>query len=178
MRLFRQLLVVFAVLLALVGVLMIFAYDVVKLEWVVFMEVQPSYGVQEFDPNTGLGVLPVPARSIPVEGPAYVPGAGSPTNPVPADEASLARGMQLYSIHCQMCHGEAGQGNGTIAAFLVQKKPANLSEALVQDKDDGTLFLTISNGFGMMPALNSHLNVRERWDVVNYVRTLRAAEGE
>jgi len=152
-------------------VLMIFAYDVVKLEWVVFMEVQDSYGVQELP-------LPVPAQSIPVEGPAYVPGAGSPTNPISADEASLARGAQLYGIHCQLCHGEAGQGNGTIAAFLVQKKPANLAEALVQDKEDGAIFLTISNGFGMMPALNSHLTVRERWDVVNYVRTLRAAEGE
>jgi len=171
MRLFRQLLVVFAVLLTLLGVLMIFAYDVVKLEWVVFMEVQESYGVQELP-------LPVPAQSIPVEGPAYVPGAGSPTNPVSADEASLARGAQLYGIHCQLCHGEAGQGNGTIAAFLVQKKPANLTEALVQDKDDGAIFLTISNGLEFMPALNGHLTVRERWDVVNYVRTLRAAEGE
>jgi mono/diheme cytochrome c family protein len=171
MRLFRQLLVVFAVLLTLLGVLMIFAYDVVKLEWVVFMEIQSSYDVQE-------SPLPVPARSIPVEGPVYVPGAGSPVNPVPADEASLARGAQLYGIHCQMCHGETGQGNGTIAAFLVQKKPANLTGALVQDKEDGAIFLTISNGFGVMPALNSHLNVRERWDVVNYVRTLRAAEGE
>lgn len=171
MRLFRQLLVVFAILLTLLGVLMIFAYDVVKLEWVVFMEIQSSYDVQE-------SPLPVPARSIPVEGPVYVPGAGSPVNPVPADEASLARGAQLYGIHCQMCHGETGQGNGTIAAFLVQKKPANLTGALVQDKEDGAIFLTISNGFGVMPALNSHLNVRERWDVVNYVRTLRAAEGE
>lgn len=171
MRLFRQLLVVFAVLLALLGVLMIFAYDVVKLEWIVFMEIQPSYDVQE-------SPLPVPPRSIPVEGPVYVPGAGSPVNPVPADEASLARGAQLYSIHCQMCHGEGGQGNGTIAAFLVQKKPANLTAAAVQNKDDGALFLTISNGFGMMPALNGNLTVRERWDVVNYIRTLRAAEGQ
>jgi S-disulfanyl-L-cysteine oxidoreductase SoxD len=150
---------------------MIFAYDVIKIDWVVFMEIQDSYSTQEKP-------LPVPAQSIPVEGPAYIPGAGSPANPVPADEASLARGAQLFGIHCQMCHGETGEGNGTIAAFLIQKKPANLSTDLVQSKDDGTLFLTISNGFGFMPALNENLTVRERWDVVNYIRTLKAEEGQ
>ncbi|WKZ36007.1 MAG: cytochrome c [Anaerolineales bacterium] len=171
MRLFKQLVFVFFALGILVSVLMIFTYDVIKIDWVVFMEIQDSYGTQEKP-------LQVPARSIPIEGPAYVPGAGAPANPVPADEASLARGVQLFGIHCQMCHGEAGQGNGPIAAFLVQKKPADLSGALVQDKDDGTLFLTISNGFGLMPPLNGNLTVRERWDVVNYIRTLKAAEGQ
>lgn len=171
MRLLKQLVVVFAVLGVLVAALMTFAYDVIKIDWIVFMEIQDSYGTQEKP-------LPVPAQSIPVEGPAYIPGAGSPTNPVPADEASLARGAQLFGIHCQMCHGETGEGNGTIAAFLIQKKPANLSTDLVQSKDDGTLFLTISNGFGLMPALNENLTVRERWDVVNYIRTLNAAEGQ
>jgi mono/diheme cytochrome c family protein len=171
MRLLKQLVVVFAVLGVLVAALMTFAYDVIKIDWVVFMEIQDSYSTQEKP-------LPVPAQSIPVEGPAYIPGAGSPTNPVPADEASLARGAQLFGIHCQMCHGETGEGNGTIAAFLIQKKPANLSTDLVQSKDDGTLFLTISNGFGLMPALNENLTVRERWDVVNYIRTLKAEEGQ
>jgi mono/diheme cytochrome c family protein len=171
MRLLKQLVVVFAVLGVLVAALMTFAFDVIKIDWIVFMEIQDSYGTQEKP-------LPVPAQSIPVEGPAYIPGAGSPTNPVPADEASLARGAQLFGIHCQMCHGETGEGNGTIAAFLIQKKPANLSTDLVQSKDDGTLFLTISNGFGLMPALNENLTVRERWDVVNYIRTLKAEEGQ
>lgn len=169
MRLFKQLVGVFAVLGLLVGVLMIFAYDVIKIDWIVFMEIQPSYGTQEKP-------LPVPAQSVPIEGPAYIPGAGAPANPVAADEISLARGAQLFGIHCRMCHGENGQGTGPIAAFLIQKKPANLAGDPVQAKDDGTLFLTISNGFGLMPALNENLTVRERWDVVNYIRTFKAVE--
>ena len=146
---------------------------------------QPSFGTQEHP-------LPVPAQSIPVEGPAYIAGEGAPENPVPADETSIARGAQLFSTHCQMCHGEAGAGNGTIAAFLVKKKPANLSSELVQSKTDGSLFLTISNGIfnpnntlfpdvefsGQMPPLNENLTVRERWDVVNFIRTLKAAEAQ
>lgn len=185
MRLFKQLVAVFAVLCVLVGVLMIFAYDVIKIDWITFMEIQPSYGTQE-QPR------PVPAQSIPVEGAAYIPGAGAPVNPVPADKTSISRGAQLFSIHCMMCHGEAGEGNGTISAFLVKKKPANLTSEPVQSKNDGDLFLTISNGIynpnntlfpgvefsGQMPPLNENLTVRERWDVVNYIRTLKAAEAQ
>ena len=164
---------------------MVFSYDIVKIDWLSFMEIQPSYASQEHP-------LPVPAQSIPIEGAAYIPGAGSPINPVPADDVSIARGAQLFSIHCQMCHGETGEGNGTISAFLVKKKPANLSSELVQSKSDGSLFLTISNGIfnpnntlfpgvefsGQMPPLNENLTVRERWDVVNFIRTLKAAEAQ
>ncbi|MFN8380809.1 MAG: cytochrome c [Anaerolineales bacterium] len=185
MRLFKQLLGVFAVLAVLAGVLMIFAFDVIKIDWVVFMEIQPSYGTQEQP-------LPVAAQSIPVEGAAYIPGEGAPVNPVPADETSISRGAELYAIHCKMCHGDAGQGNGTISAFLVKKKPANLTSELVQSKSDGSLFLTITNGIfnpnnslfpdvefsGQMPPLNENLTVRERWDVVNFLRTLKPADAQ
>jgi mono/diheme cytochrome c family protein len=181
MRLFKQLIGVFAVIGLVIGALAIFAFDVIKIDWIVFMEIQDSFGSQEKP-------LVVPAQSIPVEGAAYISGAGAPTNPVPADETSLARGAQLFAINCVMCHGETGQGTGTIAAFLVKKKPADLTSALVQTKSDGTLFLSISNGIfnpnntlfpdvkfsGQMPPMNENLTVRERWDVVNYIRTLKA----
>lgn len=183
MRLFKQLLVVFAVLAVLVSGLMILSYDVIKIDWLVFMEIQESFDDQEKP-------LAVPARSIPVEGAAYLPGMGEPVNPVPADEASIVRGAQLYQIHCAMCHGDTAQGNGTVAAFLVKKKPADLTSEAVQAKSDGSWFLTISYGIwnpnntlfpetqfsGQMPALNENLTIRERWDVVNYLRTLKAAE--
>lgn len=183
MRLFKQLVVVFAALGVLVAALMTFSFDVIKIDWIVFMEIQESFDDQE-EPR------PVPAQSIPVEGAAYLPGMGEPTNPVPADDISITRGAELYAIHCQMCHGLDGRGTGTIAAFLVKKKPADLTSDVVQAKSDGSWFLTISNGIsnpnnslfpdvefsGQMPALNENLTVRERWDVVNYLRTLKPAE--
>ncbi len=167
MRLFRQLVGVFVVLCGLLTLIMIFSYDVIKIDWPSFMEIQPSYRPME-DP------LPVPARSIPVEGPAYIPNMGLPENPTVADEASLARGAEFYAINCKMCHGESGQGNGPIAA-LILNRPANLTSDVVQSKSDGSLFMTISNGVdGRMPALNENLTVSQRWDVVNYLRTLSA----
>ena len=61
MRLLRQLVVVFAVLAVLGGIVLLFSYDVIKLDWISFMEIQPSYRPME-DPR------PVPVRSIPIEG--------------------------------------------------------------------------------------------------------------
>lgn len=169
MRLLRQLFWVFLTLGFLFGVILLFSYDIIKLEWVSFMEIQPAYRPMEHP-------LPPPESSIPIEGAIAIPGLGVPENPVEADEASLTRGAELYVINCRMCHGPTGGGNGPIAPFLANK-PANLSSELVQSKSDGSFFLTISNGItGRMPPLNENLTVPERWDVVNFVRTLKASE--
>ena len=170
MRLLRQLFRVFATLGILLGILMLFSYDIIKIDWPSFMEIQPAYKQME-DP-----LLP-PEHSIPIEGAISIPGLGAPENPTPADADSIARGAELYNINCKMCHGVEGKGNGTIAPFLINFKPANLTSELVQSKSDGSIFLTISNGLeGRMPALNENLTVPERWDVVNFVRTLKLTE--
>lgn len=163
---YKRLFAVFAGVGFLLGILLLFTYDVIKIDWISFMEIQPSYKWNE-------NPLPVPPRSVPIDGPVAIPNMGAPTNPVPADEVSIARGQQLYAIHCAMCHGPQGLGNGTIAAFLANK-PANLTADVVQAKSDGALFLTITNGVaGRMPALNENLTLRERWDIVNFLRTLK-----
>jgi len=163
---FKRLGVVFAVVVVLFGITMLFTYDVIKIQWVSFMGLQPSYEPME-DP------LPVATESIPIEGPAFIPNMGAPQNPVPADQVSLARGSELFQINCAVCHGSGGKGDGTVASFL-QNKPANLTSPAVQFLSDGAIFLTITNGIpGFMPALNENLTVRERWDVVNFVRTLK-----
>ena len=165
MRLFRQLVGVFTVLGVLLAGLLLFTYDIIKIEWVSFMEIQPAHRQME-------NPLPVPARSIPIEGPIAIPGMGAPENPIEADEASLARGSELFEIHCRMCHGQTAEGNGPIAPFLANK-PANLTLPIVQSKSDGSIFLTITNGVeGKMPPLNENLLVQDRWDLVNFIRTL------
>jgi len=170
MRLIKQLLFVLGAVGLLAAIGMLFTYDVIKVEWPSFMEIQPSFRPME-------NPLPVPASSIPVEGPVSIPNLGAPENPVKADETSIARGAELFNINCKMCHGPSGEGNGPIAPFLVNFKPANLTLPVVQDKSDGALFLTVTNGVkDRMPALNENLTVRERWDVINFIRTLKTAQ--
>jgi mono/diheme cytochrome c family protein len=119
--------------------------------------------------------LPVPARSIPVEGPAFIPNMGAPENPVEADDVSISRGKTLFTINCAMCHGETGEGNGPVSG-LIENKPANLTSIITQSKTDGALFTTITNGVdGRMPSMVENLTVRDRWDVINYIRTLEAS---
>jgi mono/diheme cytochrome c family protein len=165
----KRIAIILAVVLAPLVIGLMFTYDVIKVDWVSMMEIQPSFRPQH-DP------LPLPARSIPIQGAAYVPGLGAPVNPVPADEVSLSRGKQLYKINCVMCHGLNGQGNGPLAAYFTVK-PANLLQGNALTGSDGAIFITISNGVpGYMPALISSLPTpRERWDVVNYVRSLQKA---
>ena len=169
MRLFRQLFWVFVTLGVLLSIVLLFTYDIIKIEWISFMEIQPSHRQME-DP------LPVPVRSIPIEGAIAIPGMGAPENPVEADDASITRGAELYAIHCKMCHGETYQGNGPIGPFLANR-PANLTSPIVQSKSDGSIFLTITNGVeGKMPPMNENLLVSDRWDLVNFLRTLTAAQ--
>lgn len=170
MRLFKQLAWVLGTLGFLVGVMMLFTYDIIKIDWPSFMEIQPSFRPMEHP-------LPPPERSIPIEGAVSIPGMGAPENPTAANESSVTRGAELYALHCQMCHGATGEGNGSVAAFLIRYKPANLTTDVVQSKSDGSFFLTISNGLdGKMPALNENLTVSERWDVVNFLRSLKISE--
>lgn len=170
MRLLRQLFWVGLTLAVLGAIIGLFTYDIIKIEWISFMEIQPSYRPME-------NPLPVPERSIPIEGPIAIPGMGAPENPVEADDASIARGEQLYDIHCKMCHGETAEGTGPISPFLINFKPANLTSPVVQAKSDGSIFLTITNGLeGRMPPLNENFTVSERWDLVNFIRTLEPSE--
>jgi len=166
----RRLVMIFVAAGLAFAVILLFTYDVIKIEWPSFMEIQPSYRPME-------NPLPPPERSIPIEGPIAIPGMGAPANPTAADDAAIARGKELFAINCQMCHGTTGEGNGPIAPFLLNFKPANLTSEVVQSKSDGSIFLTITNGLeGRMPPLNENLTVSERWDVVNFVRTLKASK--
>lgn len=165
----RRLAVLFAAAGLAFAVILLFTYDILKIEWPSFMEIQPSYRPME-------NPLPVPERSIPIDGPIAIPNMGAPANPVAADDASITRGGELYALHCRMCHGQTAEGTGPIAPFLANK-PANLTSPVVQSKSEGSMFLTITNGItGKMPPLNENLTVPERWDVVNFIRTLKAPE--
>ena len=147
---------------------LLFTYEIIKVDWVSFMENQPSYRPLE-DP------LPLPKGSVPVDGPAYVPGVPWP-NPVPADEVSLARGKTLYNIYCAVCHGPQGKGDGVMKAYLKTSPPPSLVSEAVARRDDAGIFSMITFGGGTMPNFRD-LTVRERWDIVNYVRKLQKDAG-
>jgi mono/diheme cytochrome c family protein len=92
-------------------------------------------------------------------------------NPVAQSAASAQSGKALYSTYCTPCHGKKGSGDGPAAAAL-NPKPADHTSAKVQAESDGTLFWKLSEGHSPMPAYQAVLTATQRWDLVNYIRTL------
>jgi mono/diheme cytochrome c family protein len=166
MSLAKKFLITLVIVIVPLGIGLLFTYQVIDIQWISFMEIQPAYRPME-DPRQ------IPPNAVPVQGVAFLPNVGSPQNPVQADQNSVARGQYLYGINCALCHGPLGKGDGPVAEKLA-RKPANLTGPNVTQIDDGTIFLVISNGVpGTMPPLRENLAVGDRWDVVNYVRTLK-----
>ncbi len=93
---------------------------------------------------------------------------------------SINRGQFLYATYCQVCHGDQGRGDGPISALA--GGPFIGVRSLVTDtvgrRSDGYLYGVIVDaqamGRGLMPRYGDKVRGTERWDLVNYVRTLQA----
>ncbi len=92
-------------------------------------------------------------------------------NPVAVNESSLAAGQKIYRKRCVACHGNTGNGDGPDAADL-GIHPAKLSDPVVREETDGELFWKITVGKKPMPNYGTRLSPTDRWNVINYLRTL------
>jgi mono/diheme cytochrome c family protein len=163
-RAWRGLIFIGLILLPFIVGLLI-TYQIITVAFPTDMQFQPSVDYQE-----GPRLLP-PAGAVSTLGRSLTVGA-LPSNPVSVDEVSLQRGEILYSIHCALCHGGGGTGDGPLEEFYQDRSPSDLTAPNIAAQFDGALFRTISEGLGLMPKMAENLTPRERWDVINYVRTL------
>lgn len=96
-------------------------------------------------------------------------------NPVAATAANVNRGMSIYREKCAKCHGDAGDGKGEKAGEL-SVAPTDFTNAVqMKGATDGELFWKISHGHRPMPAYKTKLSEEERWQLVDYIRTLAKA---
>jgi len=96
---------------------------------------------------------------------------GQKKNPVVANESSLTAGQKIYLQRCAGCHGKTGNGDGPDAADL-GIHPAKLSDPAIRGQADGELFWKVTVGKKPMPSYRSRLSPTDRWNVINYLRTL------
>jgi mono/diheme cytochrome c family protein len=156
---------VVAVLIVAAAISLLFSYDVLRIPFPSQMVNQDSVGYVQ-GPR-----LAVPIESIPVQGPVLI--ADQPAiEPVPPTADSLQRGSVLYNIDCALCHGANGTGDGPLSKHFTPP-PADLTGQDVEELPDSDIFLAITQGRGDMLALAENLSPSERWDVVNYVRSLQ-----
>jgi mono/diheme cytochrome c family protein len=115
-------------------------------------------------------VLAPPAAAVPISGKEIVSPESELRNPVAATEASLSQGKILFEVNCAMCHGLTSTERGSVGKKLVPPPPG-LDHDMVKGLSDSTIFKAITFGFGRMPAFQDKLMPRERWNLVNFLRT-------
>ena len=93
-------------------------------------------------------------------------------NPVPADSASMSAGRAVYRRECIKCHGPTGNNDGTDNHGADMSHAPHLSGPEVAAESDGALFWKIQEGRDPMPSTADILSDTERWQVINYIRTL------
>jgi mono/diheme cytochrome c family protein len=92
-------------------------------------------------------------------------------NPEKSTPEVLKEAGALYRDNCATCHGITGQGDGPTAEEMTDP-PADFTDAKVMNAaTDGELFWKITTGFLSMPSW-SKLTETQRWQLVNYLRTL------
>jgi len=129
-----------------------------------WMDQQPSYKPYQAP------LLSPPSDSVPVTGREIVSQGSELKNPLPANPASLAQGKALFTINCAMCHGQTSAERGPVGKKLMPPAPG-LEQGLVRERSDDHIFKAITLGFGRMPPFKDKLSPRERWALVNFLRS-------
>jgi mono/diheme cytochrome c family protein len=92
-------------------------------------------------------------------------------NPVAGTVTSVEAGRVAYQATCAACHGVDARGGGPLAGTTAVTPPS--LTAHLDGHSDGDLFYWISNGMpGGMPAWADKLSETDRWNLVNYLRSI------
>jgi len=97
------------------------------------------------------------------------------SNPLPASAVNISDGEKLYQMQCMMCHGKAGDGDGSTGKQFLPS-PANLAfTRRLPIATDTFFFWTISEGGkpfdSVMPAFGDQLSDKEIWQITHYINT-------
>ncbi len=116
------------------------------------------------------GWLPYEIENTP-EGKEIARLMASPLDTLKAEE-HLVKGAELYTIYCAICHGNKGDGQGT----LVKREkilgiPSYADSA--RNITVGTSFHTVQYGLNNMGSYASQMSTEEMWQVSEYVMSLK-----
>jgi len=95
-------------------------------------------------------------------------------NPLPTlSTADSAEASRLFNINCGICHGTDGKASGPLAKGGKVGGIKDLTSAEAVDMADGTIFHIMTYGQNNMGSYASQLDRKQRWMIVQYVRTLQ-----
>lgn len=92
-------------------------------------------------------------------------------SPYEITEAGIDNGKAMYKIYCSSCHGDKGDGMGTL---VQNEKFLGVPNYKDREITEGSIYHVIMHGRNLMGSHASQLTEEERWNVVHYVQQLRA----
>lgn len=95
--------------------------------------------------------------------------------PLEVTDQLLDRGEERFNIHCSICHGRVGTGNGIVTQFGMVAV-ANLQDERIRTMPDGQIFNTITHGRNTMGAYGPYIAIEDRWAIVAYIRALERSQ--
>jgi mono/diheme cytochrome c family protein len=102
-------------------------------------------------------------------------GTPSAVFPFAITAEDLARGQRGFNDFCVPCHDAAGTGQGNVVLHGYSPPPSLHVERL-REAPAGHFFTVITEGHGQMPSYAEQIGVRERWEIVAYVRALQLSQ--
>ncbi len=96
------------------------------------------------------------------------------------NEAELKEGGRLYMIYCGICHGGELDGNGPLyngGNGKFPAAPANFKDGKYLAMSNGTMYAAVKYGKNLMGSYASQLNVKQRWQVIAYIRKIQSENG-
>ncbi len=95
-------------------------------------------------------------------------------NPLAMTEANFKRGQLMYSTYCMVCHGPAGEGDGSIIPKF--PRPPSLHNDKVRSWSDGRIYHVITVGQNLMPSYRTQVEAQDRWAIIHYLRALQRSK--
>jgi high-affinity iron transporter len=99
---------------------------------------------------------------------------------LPKAKLDLSRGQALFTANCSSCHGDRGLGDGVAAKSLGVEVPGIGSTTSTPTLSPTLAYNVVSVGVRgtPMPAFAGSLSTQDRWNVINYVYSLRGVKME
>jgi high-affinity iron transporter len=94
---------------------------------------------------------------------------------LPSGPLDTADGHALYLKNCTSCHGISGAGDGPAAHTLSTAPPGIGAHKLTPELTPTLAYNVVSVGVRgtAMPAFGPTLSAQQRWNIINYIYTLR-----
>jgi mono/diheme cytochrome c family protein len=92
-------------------------------------------------------------------------------NPLESNTDNLEGGKEAYGTFCLSCHGPTGDGQGYLyTSGRYPYPPANLMEGHVKELSDGSIYHSITVGYGIMGAHGGMIRPEDRWKIIIHIR--------